>query len=240
MPKIKDFPDTGVVCAFSIRSDGNMSLRYGNTENSLNNRKNFLGGLGIDYKDLICAKQIHSNQVRYATERDKARGALTYESAIADTDALVTDRKNLPLAVLTADCLPIFLYDPHTPAIGLVHAGWRSTQENIVTVAIQLMQEEFNTRVKDLCVGFAPAIRECCYEVRENFKIFFLVGLTKKKGRYYLDLIRINKKHILDSGVKENNIFDSGICTVCNNKDYFSYRKENEASGRMISVMMLK
>ena len=240
MPKIKDFPDTGVVCAFSMRSDGNMSLRYGNTENSLNNRKNFLSGLGIDYKDLICAQQTHSNQTRYATEKDKGRGALTYESAIADTDALVTDRKNLPLAVFTADCLPIFLYDPSTPAIGLVHAGWRSTQENIVTVAIQSMQEEFNTRVKDLCVGFAPAIRECCYEVEEDFKKFFLVGLRERNRRYYLDLIKINKKQILDLGLKESNIFGSGICTVCNNKDYFSYRKENEASGRMISVMMLK
>ncbi|OGX16291.1 MAG: hypothetical protein A2166_04005 [Omnitrophica WOR_2 bacterium RBG_13_41_10] len=240
MPKIKDFPDTGVVYAFSIRSDGNMSLRYGNTENSLNNRKNFLGGLGINYKDLICVQQIHGNQTRYATGKDKARGALTYESAIADTDALVTDRKNLPLAVFTADCLPIFLYDPQTPAIGLVHAGWRSTQENIVTVAIQLMQEEFNTRVKDLCVGFAPAIRECCYEVEEDFKKFFLIGISERNSRYYLDLIRINKKQILDLGLKENNIFDSGICTVCNNKDYFSYRKENEASGRMMSVMMLR
>lgn len=240
MPKIKDFPDTGVVYAFSIRSDGNMSLRYGNTENSLNNRKNFLGGLGIDYKDLICVKQIHSNQARYATQEDKGRGALTYESAIADTDALVTDKKNLPLAVFTADCLPIFLYDPSTPAIGLVHAGWRSTQDNIVTVAIQLMQEEFNTSAKDLCVGFAPAIRECCHEVGEDFKKFFLVGLRERNRRYYLDLIKINKKQILDLGLKENNIFDSGICTVCNNQDYFSYRKENEASGRMISVMMLK
>jgi hypothetical protein len=240
MPKIKDFPDTGLVCAFSDRGDGNMSLRYGNTENALNNRKNFLEGLGIDYKNLVCAKQIHSNQVRCATEEDMGKGALTYENAIADSDAFVSDKKNIPLAVFTADCPSIFLYDHETPAIGLVHAGWRSSKEHITVLAIQFMQERFHTRVKDLSVGFGPAIRECCYEVRDDFKKFFLVGLKERNTRYYLDLIRINKKQLLDLGVKETHIFDSGICTVCENQDFFSYRKEAKASGRMISVMMLK
>jgi len=118
MPKIKDFPDKGLVHAFSSRYEGNMSLSYGDTRDSLNNRENFLAGLGINYKDLVCAQQVHGNQVLYVTEKDKGKGALDYHTAIADTDALVTDKKNLPLAVFTADCLSVFLYDPSTPAIG--------------------------------------------------------------------------------------------------------------------------
>lgn len=206
----------------------------------MSNRKNFLSTLGIDYRDLVCAKQIHSNYARYVREEDRGKGALSYDSSIADTDALVTNKRNLPLAVFTADCLSIFLYDPATPAIGLIHAGWRSAKENITAKAIQLMQEKFNTKTLDLYVGFGPAIRDCCYEVSRDFNDFFPRDIIERDNRYYLDLLQINKRQVLDSGVKENNILDSKICTYCRNKEFFSHRKEGKACGRLISVMMLK
>lgn len=235
------FPNIkGQVSAFSPRFFKNMSLCYADTGESLSNRKNFLNTLGIDYRDLVCAKQIHSNYARYAKEIDKGKGALAYDSSIADTDALVTDRKGLPLAVFTADCLSIFLYDPATPAVGLIHAGWRSTKENIALKAIQLMQEKFNTDTQRLYAGFGPAIRGCCYEVGGDFNNFFPYDTIKRNGHYYLDLVQINKRQILDRGVKEDNIFDSGICTCCRNEEFFSYRKEGNACGRIMSVIMLK
>ena len=230
----------GQLSAFSLRLFQNMSLFYGDTKESLTNRKNFLSTLDIDYRDLVCAKQIHSSCARYVVEEDKGKGALSYDSSIADTDALVTDKRNLPLAVFTADCLSIFLYDPATPAIGLIHAGWRSTKENITVKAIQLMQGKFNTKTSRLYVGFGPAIRSCCYEVGEDFNDFFPCNITKRNNSYYLDMVQINKKQVLDSGVKEDNIFDSKICTYCRSKEFFSYRREGNACGRLISVIMLK
>jgi hypothetical protein len=189
---------------------------------------------------LVCAKQIHSSNIKYVKEEDRGRGALSYDSSIADTDAFITDRRNIPLGVFTADCLSIFLYDALTPAIGLVHAGWRSTKEGIAAKTIALMQKEFNTRTENLSVAFGPCIRSCCYEVQEEFKNSFSFGLILKNGRYYLDSAAINKKEILDSGVKENNLFDPGICTLCRNTEFFSYRKEGKSCGRMISLAMLK
>jgi YfiH family protein len=230
----------GQISAFSPRLFQNMSLLYGDTRESLTNRKNFLNTLGIDYRDLVCAKQIHSSCARYAAEEDRAKGALSYDSSIPDTDALVTDKRNLPLAVFTADCLSIFLYDSARPAVGLIHAGWRSTKENITVRAIQLMQERFNTQPSRLYVGFAPAIRSCCYEVGEDFNALFPYDTIRKNNSYYLDLVQINKKQVLDSGVRENNILDSGICTYCRNNEFFSYRKEGKTCGRLISVIMLK
>ena len=232
--------DRNFIWAFSNRSFQNMSLFYGDIKNSLSNRRNFLDSLGIDYRDLVCAKQIHSACLRYAVEEDRGRGAFSYDDAIADTDALVTDRMNLPLAVFTADCLSVFLYDPLTPAIGLVHAGWRGTKENITSKAMQLMQKQFNSKLSGLYVGFGPCIRDCCYEVGKEFKDFFSWGLIERNKRYYLDLIGINKKQVLDLGISQNNIFDSGICTSCCNSEFFSYRREGEACGRIISVAMLK
>jgi len=232
--------DTNLICAFSHRHHRNMSLFYGDAKESLNNRKNFLSPLGIDYRSLICAKQIHASSVKYVKEEGKGKGALSYDTSIDDTDALVADKKNLPLAVFTADCLSIFLYDSLTPAIGLIHAGRQGTKENIASCVIQLMQKQFNTKTKELHIGFGPAIRSCCYEVTSELNDFFPYNLIKRDNRYYLDLIQINKNELLDLGVKENNIFDSSICTSCRNKEFFSYRKEGNTCGRTMSVIMLK
>lgn len=208
-----------LICAFSNRHDGNMSLSYGDTRDSLKSRQGFLAGLGVDYRDLVCAKQIHGSSVTYIREEDRGKGALAYDTSVSDTDAFITDQKNLPLAILTADCLSIFLYDAKTAAIGLVHAGWRSTEAGIAVKTIEAMKNKFNTSLGDLTVGLGPAIHKC---------------------HYHLDLIALNKKQLLDSGVKEVNIRDCGICTFCQNSDFFSYRKEGNASGRIMSVIMLK
>lgn len=229
-----------LIHAFSTRRHRNMSFCYGETKYSLDNRKNFLNKSGIDYHNLVCASQVHGSQIRYAQEEDRGKGGLSYDSSIPDTDALITDKRNLALAIFTADCLPIFLYEPKKPAIGLIHASWRSSKENLTSKTVQLMKKLFNIRSEDLYVGFGPAIRKCCYEVGEEFGKFFSFGLSKRNGSYYLDLAGINKKQLLDLGVSKASIFDSGICTSCQNKEFFSYRKEGRKSGRMISVITLK
>lgn len=231
---------TDIVSDFSTRASGNMSLGCGDTKSSLKNREGFLSKSGIDYRDLICARQAHGSNVRYATEEDKGRGALSPEAAFSDTDGFITDRRNVALAVFTADCLPIFLHDPKNFAIGLAHAGWRGTKENIAGKTVNLMKAKFNTEPQDLHVGLGPAVRHCCYEVGEEFKIFFPDGFIERDKHYYLDLIKINKKQLLCSGVQDINIFDCGICTSCRSQDFFSYRKEGVDCGRMMSVIMLK
>lgn len=230
----------GVIWVFSSRSSGNMSLFYGDTDDALENRSVFMKRLGIDSRDLVSAKQVHGSNVRYAREEDRGCGALSYDTSIAGTDAFVTDIKGLPLAVFTADCLSVFIYDKSTPAVGLVHAGWRSTKEGISAKAIELMRRQFNTDVRNLYVSFGPAIRSCCYEVGEEVKSSFSFGLTEVNRRYYLDIAGINRKQILGAGIDETHIYDTGICTFCHNRDFFSYRKEGKESGRMISVIMLK
>jgi len=233
-------PDRNFICAFSNRALGNMSLFYGNTSESLFNRKKFLDPLGIDYQDLVCAKQIHSSFIRYVTETDRGKGALAYDSSLDDTDALIANVGHLPLAIFTADCLSVFLYDPVKPAIGLVHAGWRSTHENIAVKTIQLMREILNTDAASLWVGFGPCIRSCCYEVARDLDEVFSGSLIQRDKRYYLDLVQVNKKQLQDAGVKESHMADSRICTSCQNKDFFSYRKEGKSCGRQMSVMMLR
>ncbi|MFA5356485.1 MAG: peptidoglycan editing factor PgeF [Candidatus Omnitrophota bacterium] len=231
----------GLLSAFSARVSGNMSLSCGDTAGALNNRGNFLKRLGVDQSGLVCAKQAHGSSVSYICDTKRGRGAFSYDSALPDIDALITDRKNLPLSIFTADCLPVFLYDPKAPAIGLVHAGWRGSRENIAVKSVRMMQDRFDSKAEDLYAAFGPAIRGCCYEVGREFAGFFSPGyLAETAGHYYLDLARMNKEQLLGCGVKDKNIFDCGICTACRNEEFFSYRKEGSESGRMISVIMLK
>ena len=229
-----------IICAFSSRANGNTSLNYGDTRDSLLNRSRFLSTLGIDHRDLVCAKQVHGGHVHYARQQDRGRGAISYDSALPDTDAFVTDKKNLPLAIFTADFLSIFLYDPKAAAIGVVHAGWKSAKENIVANAILLMRDNFNSKVPDIRVTFGPAIRECCYEVGEEFHGFFPKGVISRQGRNYLNIAAVNTEQLLSSGIDRSNIIDSGICTSCQNEKFFSFRKEGESCGRLMSVAMLR
>jgi polyphenol oxidase len=232
--------DNSVIASFSRRQDGNMSLSFGDIRDSLENRKKFLSVQDIDYRDLITAQQVHGKNVEYMRQKNKGSGASDYESSVIDTDGFITDQPGVPLAILTADCLPVFIYDPRRPAIAILHAGWRSSEQNISEEGLKGMQNKFGSRPKDLLVGFGPSIRSCCFEVEKDFKSNFAFGLLKRNGRVFMDIALINQRQLVNCGVREENIFDPALCTFCNNNDFFSFRKEAKAAGRLISVMMLK
>ena len=216
-----------------------MSLSYGDTARSLEHRRDFLLSRGIDYTNLVCAQQVHGKRVHYARAQERGRGALDYQQAIADTDAFITDCPGLPLAIFNADCLSVYLYDPTTPAIGLVHAGWKSTRSGIIAGALVGMRETFGSRIKDIYVGFGPSLRVCCYEVGEEFKDYFPQAVTSRDSRFSMDLVKANTLQAQEAGVAPGNIFDTHACTACQNQDFFSYRREGVHCGRMLSVMML-
>ena len=241
MHKVFDNPQIkGLIAAFSNKVDGNMSLSFGDTRCSLENRKEFLDKLSIDYRSLICAKQVHGVGVVSVTDKDSGKGALDYENSIADCDGFITDRPDLPVAILTADCLPVFIYDPKVPAVGILHAGWRSSEANICAAGVKLMQDKFKSEPSDLLVTFGPAMRVCCYEVSADFKSNFPFALTRRGGKLYMDLALLNKSQLLSAGVQEKNISDLGLCTYCSHEEFFSFRREAQNAGRMISVVRLK
>ena len=238
--RLLQFSGERLICGFSNRWAGNMSLCYADRQDSLVNRKIFLSWLGVRQDNLVCAKQAHGSAVKYVLPQDAGKGAFSYEGSIADTDAFVTDEKNLALAMFTADCLSVFFYDPKRKVIGLAHAGWRGSRDKVTQKTINFMRETFKTRPEDLYLGLGPSIRSCCYEVSPGMEEAFPGGLLKRQGKYYLDLIATNRRQALDCGAQEERIFDSRICTFCAKRNCFSFRREGEIAGRMISVIMLK
>jgi hypothetical protein len=193
------------------------------------------------HMNFIVANQTHSDNI-HLIKMQKESGWEKLENAIKNCDALITNQKNIMLTILTADCVPILLFDPIQNAIGAVHAGWKGTQQEIVKKTVKKMQNEFNSKPSNLIVGIAPSIGKCCYEVDSNVAQHFEKiknSYTQKENKYMLDLSLINQTQLIHAGVKEKNIELSNICTACEVDQYFSYRKEKGCSGRFMSMIGL-
>lgn len=129
------------------------------------NRLRLAGALARDAGDFVVCEQVHGGEVASVGEQDAGRGFVARHDVIPAADAMITDEPSLILAIMAADCLPILLYDPVTPAIGVAHAGWRGTVERIAGATVRAMGERFGTRPSDLRAGLGPAIGVANYEV---------------------------------------------------------------------------
>lgn len=202
--------------------------------------KDIFGLDAVGRYKFIVANQTHSNHVK-VIDSDISLGWEELESAVADCDALVTDRKDLILTILTADCVPILLYDPVCEVISAIHAGWRGTESQIVIKAIETMVDRYGSKSSDIIAAIAPAIGGCCYEVDMDVARYFM-GYPKAleavdEDKYMLDLPMINKLQLLSVGLSQENIHMSGVCTACSVDQFFSYRKEQGCSGRFMSMI---
>lgn len=255
---IPSFEATGLVThAFTTRLGGfssppydrlNLGLHVGDDPELVRqNRQRICHALGIDARRLVTAEQVHGDKVKVVTARDLGRGAFVYQEAIKATDALITKERKIPLSTYFADCVPLFILDPVTPAIGLSHAGWKGTVLKIGAKTIGRMAEEFGTQAKNCLVGIGPSIGPCCYEVDEavveklaaNFSEPGLFLKPKGQGKWMLDLWQANAWVFKEMGVKEENITFSGYCTSCHAQLFFSYRAQGGRTGRMAAILML-
>ncbi len=221
-------------------STNRFDLGFHNNVQIKHNRDAFLRQLDIDSESLVCLQQVHGNKVFIAHKKDKGRGAWDYAQAVPGYDGIITQERNLPLAVFSADCLSVFMLDIKKRVVSVLHSGWRGTKDNIVGVSVDLMKRMFSSRPEDIICGLGPGIRSCCYEVGPEFKEYFAQGLVKREGKLFLDLVGANLRQGKNAGVPDENIFDCGICTSCQNKDFFSYRRSGMSAGRMMSVIILE
>jgi polyphenol oxidase len=194
-------------------------------------KKSFLRALSIDLERMIFPQQVHADSVMIVDD-----SSASYQEA----DALVSASKNVPLAIVTADCLPVFLYCPDKEVIALVHAGWKGLRLGIISKTIDRMQTVFQAPPRDLQIAIGPAIHTCCYEVGSDVaREFPAEFMNIRTGRTYLDLSAVAIAEACALGVSRENIIDSQRCTACENEHFFSYRQEGNAAGRMASFIML-
>ena len=179
----------------------------------------------------LTVRQVHSAQVWNAHPLSDRQ---------CEGDALVTDDLNRRIGVRTADCVPILLLDTNKRAVAAVHAGWRGTVAAIITRTIEKMHSDFGTQPADIRAAIGPCIRECCYEVGPEVASQFSAIFPEwppVTGKQHLDLVEANRRHLTAAGVPGQQIFDSGLCTVCLPEHFFSYRREPQNPGRQLSVI---
>ena len=190
----------------------------------------------------IVANQTHSNNIHIVRE-SKTKGWKSLDTAIENCDALITNQTDIMLTILTADCVPVLLFDKKEHVIACIHAGWRGTEQEIVSKTVKKMQEVFNSKPKNIIAGIAPSIGKCCYEVDWSVTKHFkdIKDAYEDRGKkQMLDLPYINKVQLLNSGLEKENIECSNICTACEVENYFSYREEKGCSGRFMSMISLQ
>ena len=195
--------------------------------------------IGCNKNNLILLNQIHSNNVFKISKIPKK---------ILKGDSLVTNKKGIALGILTADCAPVFIYDPVNNLISALHAGWKGAYKKIVSTTLRkfkLSGSNFN----DLIVVIGPCIGKNSYEVRNDFLDKFIKQersnkkfFKTKKNKIYFSLIDYIKEQLTKFGVKNIEIINKDTYLLSNN--FFSARRsiKNKLNdyGRNISLIMIK
>jgi YfiH family protein len=244
--------------AFSSRQTGvsegaystlNLSGAVGDAEESVEkNRRLFYQVQGIKRAQVFSVNQVHGNNVLIIDERLLARRQNGRPEQAVSADAMLTDQPGVALTVLTADCLPIIIVDPQKKAVAMVHAGWRGTCRGILQKTLAKLAECFGGNPNRWLIGMGPCISSCCYEVgsdvvsmfKQNYPDWHNYCTYKKEDKWDFDLLGANMSQLLTAGVRPENICELAMCTACHPEHFFSYRKTDGKTGRMMSLVMLK
>ena len=241
---LKNF--TNITHAFTTRDGGisdipyntlNLAFHVQDDEECVKKNHSILAKK-LEYKSvsLVHMKQIHSDIVHIVSDGDN------FENP-PECDALITNKTDIPLMVMVADCSPVLFYDDKQKVIAVAHAGRQGAFKNIIKNVINTLDDKFNSKPKDINVTIGASIGVCCYEVGSEIydeakTLSLEYAFVKRDNSYYLDVNKILKHQLLESGIKEKNIDIFNECTCCQNKKYFSYRADG-TTGRFAGVIKL-
>ncbi|MBA1333708.1 MAG: Multicopper polyphenol oxidase [Firmicutes bacterium] len=254
---IESFERTGLVRhCFSTRIGGvssgrvkGLNLGFSRPDSRDSVMENFrliCSAVGFELNNLVFTRQVHSSTVLRVGQSDRGKG-ITKENDFSDVDGFVTDERDVVLTTFYADCVPLFFLDTEKASIGLAHAGWRGTVAGIAKETIKLMMKEFDSVPRNILVGIGPSICRNCYEVdepvvkrlKETLECWRDVVVYTGKGKYLFDLQRTNRLILINSGVPDENITESEMCTKCNADLFYSFRREKENTGSLAALMQL-
>ena len=220
-----------------------LNCGYGSLDNKTNVKKNLQivrKRIGDKAKNIFLLNQIHSNKFVFVHKKYSNKNK-------PKADAIITNQRNLPIAVLTADCAPILIYDDKIKMVAAIHAGWKGAFKGILSKVIKFMIKK-GCNLENISVAIGPSISQKNYEVKEDFKKKFIKKdknnykfFKKKKSKIYFDLT----SYIYSSlkKIKIRNIDVLNIDTFDIKNKFFSARRalklKHNDYGRNISIIML-
>ncbi|MBI2985122.1 MAG: polyphenol oxidase family protein [Candidatus Kerfeldbacteria bacterium] len=239
------FPTNKIVYATSTQADGSMSFKWGGPEAILRNRELWLATSNLKLGECVCLHCQHADQISIVNRDQSGRGMKSLDDAIM-ADAVFTRERRLGLMLLTADCIPVAVYDPDHDVIGLIHLGWKSTDLHLADKSVGFMNQQFQSVPSNLLVSLGPAIHQDSYRFSQPTQKTllgwgpFLRDLPDEETA--IDLIGYNLFQLRRAGVLEKHIAvdreDTG-----KSKQYFSHfraKRTGESEGRFATVLALR
>lgn len=210
----------------------NMSLNVGDNDTIVEeNRTAFFSALGLQTHQIAFQRQIHSDVIKFVET----------PGIIGESDAMITAKTNIALAVSTADCTPIFIFDVENKIIAAVHSGWRGTQKQILKKTLHNLRHHFKSLPQNLYVYVGPSISQKNYEVgKETAVLFDDKYLELDNGKIFLDVLSANIDMFYNFGILEEQIEVSPFCTFEEKNLLHSYRRDGSKSGRALGIIAMR
>jgi purine-nucleoside/S-methyl-5'-thioadenosine phosphorylase / adenosine deaminase len=215
----------------------NLGLAVGDDPDAVHtNHERICEALGIDAVRMAKCHLVHGHTIQVVT-------ATLAGGWLGKADGMVTAQPGVFLTMRFADCVPILLHDPQRRAVGLVHAGWRGTVQDVAGAAVRTMVSELGCAPGDISAVIGPSIGPCCYEVGAD--VISAVGSAlpdsaplfgyRNGGAAHFDIWEANRRQLLAAGAGCVRAMD--LCTACRNDRFFSHRAEGGRTGRFGAVI---
>ncbi len=191
------------------------------------NVEKFFSALNIPAKKILGLKQVHGTEI--INILDQADLSSYYAQAEHEADGWLLGLTGCGAMILTADCVPLYLWDKEGKCVSLCHAGWRGTADGIPVKAIKAIKEKAGENA-EICAYIGPHINSCCFEVQQDVaEKFNPKSIIKKDGKLFVDLTADIVRQLTENGVKLEDIKSpcSCECTCCNKEKFFSYRRDH-------------
>jgi polyphenol oxidase len=232
--------DTGIRAVFSRRNASfnaersiqglNLSVSTNDDrEVVLHNRRLFYESLGLNESLVARGRQIHSNTVHIVSN-----GGIH-----DDGDGFVTNTPGIAVSVMVADCAAILLADRKARVVGALHAGWRGTVGGIVKSGVDAMVS-LGADPSHLEAYIGPCISQACFELGEEVASQFPDKyVDRSKPKPHADIRAWLKDQLLEGGLAPANVEVDASCTFSDDDHFFSYRRQGDASGRMMALIWI-
>jgi len=201
---------------------------------------------GVDLESWVVCRQVHGSRVRLVRAGDRGRGAAGNDDALPAADAMITEVPGLTLVILVADCVPILLFDPERPAIGLAHAGWRGTAGHVGSRTVGAMSLAFGSRPGAMRAVIGPSIGPDDFavgaEVAARLRTAYAgaddsVIDPGEGGNARADLWRANVSDLVAAGLARDRIDVLAVSTARERGRFFSHRAGDD--GRFAACLAL-
>jgi len=193
---------------------------------------------------LLTVRQVHGTEILVI---DQPNLEVSHFQRV-ESDAIITNQRQVLVGILVADCFPVLLYDRNRHVAAVIHLGWRGAAAGLLERTIAAMRDIFDCQAADLCAAVGPGIAAHSYEVDRPVRDAFRRGTDQwgriatevRLGHWQLDLQKSLVLQLDAAGIQRSAVDIVEACTCCHKEMFFSYRRDQGRTGRQMGFVLLR